>query len=168
MAITVSMAAHKTPSETVNIVAVLDNNSGDSIQIGSMTSQLYEIAASSASVARYGQSVGYLQAPHHITVPPNKSVVFSKEYETESYIRDDMGDLDIVDIDDFVDEIACLEPDITETVNATVSIFNKSSDMEKIEESIAFVPSELAVKSMDIIVDELRTNSLTDNSVQLG
>lgn len=167
MTLTVSMEAHKTPSETINIVAVVNNNSDESVRIGSMTSQLYEITARSDSVSHYGQSGGYLQAPHHLSLPPNESVVFSKEYETEETLREDMGDLHI-DVEDFLNEIECLEPTVTETVTATVSIFIKSGETRTLESSIDFVPSRLNVRSSDEVADSLRTNPLTENSIQLG
>lgn len=167
MTLDLEVQAFQTPDETVKIVGVVNNGTDDVVRIGTMTSQLYEISATSPSAARYGESMGHLQAPHHLSLPAGESVVFAREYDTESQMREDFEDLRI-DVDDYLQEVSCLEPSVDETVTATMQVFIKSDVHETLEETVEFVPSALTVQESEDIIESLREYPLTENSIQMG
>jgi len=167
MSLEMQTVAHINENNKVQITSVVNNPTDSSVDIGSMTSQLYKIKAVSQDGEHFGDSAGYLQAPHHLTVPNKKSAVFTREFETMEGFEAEMEDLSF-DPDEFLDYITSLEPTTDEPVTITVKVLLKSDELDNLHTEFTITPTELEQRDTDAVIEDAAEYPRTENSIQLG
>lgn len=144
------------------VVFVIENLGEESVTFGTTTSSWYSLTASSASVESYGDSYGAMMAPHHITLPVGESLVISRTYENDDFSLSEFTGMEFEDDQPY----DLLDPSIEETVTLTLELYCRNQ--ENIKEQVTFIPDECGTGTVSDRVDLLRTQPLTDNSLQMG
>lgn len=162
MSVSLEMEAFKTPEGEIAVALGVENNSETEVRIGSSMSQLYEIVAHSETVDFYGDSHGYMAAPHHLTVPSGKSKVFIRTFSS-THPAEDIEHMERSEV-----LFNVLDETVTEVVTIDAEVLIRTDGIENLTDSVEFVPSDLSEKSVSEVIEALVSLPQTDNELQMG
>lgn len=162
MTVTLEMTAFQIPEDEVAIALGVENQSTEDIRVGTMMSQLYELDVHSETVAKFGESHGYMAAPHHLTIPAGKSKVFIRTYRSTH----PANEVEHIDASEW--QFSALHMDVSERVTAEGTVFIRDDGIPNLEETIQFTPSTLTEEKVDEAVESLVDCPETENEIQMG
>jgi len=162
MSLELSAEAFENNDGSVAVVFGVENETEQQIRIGTSMSQLYEVVASSDTVRHYGDSFGYMAAPHHLTLPPGKSTVFTRVFK-QTHIADEVETIEKSEV-----EYSPLTTEVDEMVTIDITVFIRSSGFEDLNRSLTITPSSIEQREESEVISQLVSLPQTDNSIQMG